>query len=107
MKILLSWLIFIAAAIIEISGDALIRKGLQGSGIILIVIGFITLGSYGIMVNQVKWDFSKILGVYVAFFALVSVVFGRVIFKENIPISTWIGLGIIVIGGLIIQFGTK
>jgi multidrug transporter EmrE-like cation transporter len=60
-----------------------------------VLIGFIILGSYGIVVNQLKWDFSKMLGVYVAVFALVSIVFGWLVFKENIPTSTWIGLGII------------
>jgi small multidrug resistance family-3 protein len=53
----------------------------------------------------VKWDFSKLLGVYVAFFAVVSVLCGLLAFKEAVPISTWLGLGLIVTGGLVIQFG--
>jgi small multidrug resistance family-3 protein len=57
------------------------------------------------MVNSVKWDFSKLLGVYVAFFATVSVLCGLLAFKETVPISTWLGLGLIIIGGLVIQFG--
>ena len=59
------------------------------------------------MVNMVKWDFSKLLGVYVAVFALVSVLFGKFIFKETIPVSTWAGLGLILLGGWVIQFGFK
>ncbi len=58
------------------------------------------------MVNMVRWDFSRMLGVYVAVFAVVSVLFGKYLFKEAIPASTWIGLAVIVVGGLIIQFGT-
>ena len=59
------------------------------------------------VVNQVKWDFSKLLGVYVGVFALVSVLVGRYFFKEAVPFSTWVGLGIILAGGLVIQFGPK
>ena len=100
-----AWLVFIAAAILEVSGDALIRKGLRGSGLALIVAGFVVLGCYGLVVNIVRWDFSRLLGVYVAVFAVISVLAGRVVFRENVPISTWVGLAVIVAGGLIIQFG--
>jgi multidrug transporter EmrE-like cation transporter len=44
------------------------------------------------------------LGVYVAVFAVISVLSGKLIFQENIPVGTWIGLGLIVAGGLVIQF---
>jgi small multidrug resistance family-3 protein len=54
-----------------------------------------------------KWDFSKIFGIYVAFFALVSILFGQFIFKETIPPSTWIGLFVIICGAMIIQFGSN
>jgi small multidrug resistance family-3 protein len=57
------------------------------------------------MVNTVKWDFSKLLGAYVAVFAVVSVLCGLLAFKETVPISTWAGLGLIVVGALVIQFG--
>jgi len=100
-----AWFVFIAAAILEVSGDAVVRKGLRASGHILIMIGFAMLGCYGVVVNMVKWDFSKLLGVYVAIFALISVLFGRFVFKEDVPAATWIGLLVIISGGMIIQFG--
>lgn len=103
----LPWLVFIAAAILEVSGDAIIRKGLRTSGFLLIILGFIILGCYGIIVNSVKWDFSKLIGVYVGVFAVISVMVSRFLFKKNIPTSTWIGLLIIIFGGLVIQFGPK
>ena len=102
----LAWLIFIGAAILEVSGDAVVRKGLRGNSLIIIAAGFIMLGCYGIVVNMVKWDFSKMLGVYVAIFALISILFGRFVFKETIPTVTWIGLCVIMCGGMIIQFGS-
>ena len=102
---ILSWLIFIVAALLEVAGDAAIRRGLRGGGALFILAGILVLGSYGMVVNCVKWDFSKLLGVYVAVFALVSVLFGRYVFKESVPLSTWVGVSVIVAGGLIIQFG--
>ena len=104
---LAAWLIFIAAALLEVGGDAVVRKGLRGSGPLIVMIGFAMLGCYGVVVNTVKWDFSKLLGVYVAIFALVSILFGHFVFKEDIPATTWFGLGVIICGGMIIQFGDK
>ncbi len=103
----LAWLIFIGAAILEVGGDAVVRKGLRGSSLIVILIGCAMLGSYGVIVNTVKWDFSKLLGVYVAIFAIISVLFGRLVFEENIPNTTWIGLIVIICGAMIIQFGNR
>ena len=102
---LLAWIVFFAAAILEVGGDAVIRRGLRGGVVWFIVLGFVTLGCYGVVVNTVKWDFSRLLGVYVAVFAVVSVLTGRFVFKETVPPSTWIGLAIIVVGGAVIQAG--
>ena len=66
-----------------------------------------TLGGYGLVVNSVKWDFSRLIGVYVGFFALVSVLVGRIVFKESIPSTTWLGLALIIVGGMVIQFGQR
>jgi drug/metabolite transporter (DMT)-like permease len=99
-------IVLVVSAFLEVGGDAIIRKGLRGSSALMIITGAFLVGSYGIVVNTVKWDFSKLFGVYVAMFALISVLFGRYLFKEHIPFSTWLGLGIIIIGGLVIQAGT-
>ncbi len=100
-------LIFIGAALLEVGGDAVVRQGLRGQKWVLILVGCVMLGAYGLVVNLVKWDFSKLLGVYVAVFALVSVLAGRFWFGETVPASTWVGLAIIVVGGLVIQFGAR
>jgi small multidrug resistance family-3 protein len=102
----LNWIIFVLAALLEVGGDAAIRRGLRGGGWWLIVAGIVVLGGYGLVVNAASsLDFSKLLGVYVAWFALVSILCGRYLFKESIPGSTWLGLVFIILGGLIIQFG--
>jgi small multidrug resistance family-3 protein len=99
--------IFVAAALLEVGGDAVIRQGLRGQKWPLILGGCLMLAVYGVVVNLVKWDFSKLLGVYVAVFALVSVLAGRFWFREAVATSTWVGLAIIVLGGLVIQVGAR
>jgi drug/metabolite transporter superfamily protein YnfA len=93
------------AAILEVGGDAVIRKGLKGGGLAFVGVGFLALGSYGVVVNLVPVDFSKLLGGYVAVFALASVVLGRLVFHEQASMTTWIGLAIIGVGSLVLQLG--
>ena len=83
-----AWLIFVVAALLEVGGDAVMRRGLRGRSLLFVVAGAVTLAGYGLVVNTVKWDFSKLLGVYVAVFALVSVLAGRFVFKDVVPLST-------------------
>ena len=97
--------VFLIAALLEVAGDAVIRVGLRGGGFMVIVIGFSMLGTYGVVVNLLGWDFSRLFGVYVAVFATVAVLVGRLVFHEAVPASTWTGLAVVVVGGLIIQFG--
>ena len=80
---------------------------LRGGGIALIVGGCCLLGLYGVVVNLAQLDFSKLLGIYVAAFAVTSVLAGKFYFGEAIPPATWIGLAIIIVGGLVIQFGGR
>lgn len=103
----LIWLIFIAAALLEVGGDAVVRLGLRGGQAWMVLLGCVLLGAYGVMVNLVRWDFSRLLGVYVACFAVISVCWGRFVFRENVPPAAWMGLGLIVAGGLLIQFSAK
>jgi drug/metabolite transporter superfamily protein YnfA len=101
----LPWLFFGLAAFFEIGGDAIIRTGIKGQNVVLMLLGAAALGAYGLVVNSVNWDFSRIFGVYVAFFALFGVLFGKFLFREQIQPATWFGLAFIIAGGLIIQFG--
>lgn len=102
---IIAWLVFVVAALLEVGGDAVIRRGLRGNRIGHVLLGFATLGCYGLLVNSIKWDFSKLIGVYIGFFALVSVLFGWIVLHERIPASTWLGLGLIIAGCSAIQFG--
>ncbi len=104
---LVAWIVFVISALLEVAGNAAIRTGLNGRGTMSILLGCILLGSYGLIVNLVQWDFSRIFGVYVCLFALVSVLCGKFLLQENIPGTTWLGVGVILTGGLIIQFGSQ
>ena len=95
------------AAGFEVGGDALIRSGLRGRGALFVALGFVTIGAYGVIVNLLPLDFSRLLATYVAFFAIVSVLFGRFLFQEAIPASTWVGLLVILVGSAIVQFGGR
>ena len=97
--------VYVGAAVLEVAGDALIRKGLRGSGAMLIAAGFVVLGSYGVVVNLLNVDFSRLLGAYVGVFAVVSVLIGRFVFRDAVPASTWFGLAVVLCGILIIHFG--
>jgi small multidrug resistance family-3 protein len=97
-------LLLVAAGILEVGGDAAVRKGLRESGISAVIVGCVMLGSYALVVNSIQWDFGKLLGVYVAVFALVSVLWGRYIMKDVIAPATIVGVSIIIIGGLIISW---
>ena len=57
--------------------------------------------------NLLDLDFSKLLGAYVGFFAVVSVCAGRFLFEDAVPASTWIGLAVILVGSLIIHAGSS
>jgi small multidrug resistance family-3 protein len=63
------------------------------------------LGSYGVVVNLLDLDFSRMLGAYVGVFAVVSVLIGHFVFQDRIPLSTWAGLAVILTGSVIIHLG--
>jgi drug/metabolite transporter superfamily protein YnfA len=98
-------LVFVGAAVLEVLGDALIRKGMRGSGLLVVGLGMAVLGAYGVVVNLLDLDFSRLLGAYVGIFAIVSVVIGRLMFNDQVPVSTWIGLAVILFGSMIIHVG--
>jgi len=101
---ILIWPILLSlAALMEVGGDAVIRRGLRRQQLALVFLGFVIVGAYGVVVNLVRWDFSRLLGVYVAFFAAASVLLGRVVFGEAVSASTWLGLALVIAGGAAIQ----
>ena len=79
------------------------RNGLQGkqSGFL---IGGLLLVVYGLVVNLSKLDFSKLMGIYIAIFFVVSQVLAVLIFKEKIHLPVLVGGALIVAGGCVLTF---
>ncbi len=88
------------AAVLEVGGDALVRWGLKSGRIPGFVLGAAALFAYGLFVNLPKWDFSRLLGVYMAVFFVASQAIGLLVFGETLSAARWVGGVLVVAGGL-------
>jgi drug/metabolite transporter superfamily protein YnfA len=92
------------AAVLEVSGDFLMRMGLRGQRWALIA-GAVVLAAYGVLVNQPAWDFGRTLGLYIAVFFVTSQLVAFLVAGERPSASLWLGGAFIVAGGLVIYLG--
>jgi len=99
-----AFLILVGAATLEVGGDALVRWGLKSGRLLGFALGAAVLFLYGLSVNLPKWDFGKLMGVYIALFFLVSQLTAVFIFHERPALPTLVGGALIVLGGLVIAF---
>lgn len=90
------------AAILEVGGDALTRWGLKSGKWYGLALGAVVLFGYGLSVNLPKWDFGRLMGVYIAVFFVVAQVVAVVFFKERVAMPALIGGALIVAGGLVL-----
>jgi small multidrug resistance family-3 protein len=95
-------LLLILAAALEVGGDALVRWGLRGGKWYGLVLGAAVLFAYGLSVNLPKWDFGRLMGVYIAVFFVVAQVVAVVVFRERLSMPTLVGGALIVTGGVLI-----
>ena len=93
-----------AAAILEVGGDALIRWGLRGGQNFGFVLGTVVLFGYGLTVNVPKWDFGRLLGVYIAAFFVVAQLAAYFFYHESPKTPMLVGGVFIVAGGMIMTF---
>ena len=91
----------LAAALLEVSGDALTRMGLRDRPVWLVA-GALTLFIYGVVVNQGRLDFGRLMGVYIAVFFVVSQLITMIVYREVPLMRTLAGGALIVLGGLTI-----
>ena len=108
--IVVAFLVLLIAACVEISGDVKIGQGFAAQSAAAVVLGWVFLGLYGVFVNGYNlltkgMNFSKMLGVYIAVFALMNLLLGWRRAPAEVSASTIVGTAVIVCGGLIIQFG--
>jgi len=92
----------VAAALLEVSGDALTRMGLRERPLFLAA-GALVLFIYGVVVNQGRLDFGRLMGAYIAVFFLVSQVVAFAFFRDTPDYKTIAGGLLIVIGGAVIM----
>jgi drug/metabolite transporter superfamily protein YnfA len=98
----------VAAAALEIAGDAAIRHGLLRSAPYWLVLGALTLVTYGLVVNTNRLiDFGRLMGLYIAVFFVVSQVLSFAFFGERPSPSVLLGGALIVAGGVVIQLGPR
>jgi len=106
MKTPLALLLLVVAAALEAGGDALVRGGLFGPTplrrAILLAGGALALFAYGCCVNLPRWDFGRLLGVYVAAFFVITQVINWAGFGQKSTLPLCVGGGLIVAGGLVI-----
>ena len=96
------------AAFLEAWGDSFFQVGFyrsSGTGRVLaIVAGAVVLAAYGSLVNVPRWDFGKLLGVYVALFFVVAQIVAKVRFGQQPTTPILVGGSLIVAGGMVITF---
>jgi small multidrug resistance family-3 protein len=82
--------------------DALVRWGLKGGRWYGLALGAAVLFAYGLSVNLARWDFGRLMGVYIATFFVVAQLAAVVFFRERLPLPTIVGGALIVAGGILI-----
>jgi len=92
------------AAVLEVSGDYLMRVGLGGRRWGLMA-GACVLAAYGLLVNRPAWGFGRTLGLYIAIFFVVSQIMAFLATGERPSPSIWLGGALVVAGGLVIHAG--
>jgi drug/metabolite transporter superfamily protein YnfA len=99
--------ILFAAALLEASGDALIRFGFRtqtsAGRAAFFALGALVLFGYGYTVNLPAWDFGRLLGVYVVFFFLIAQLIAWLVFHQRPGNGILIGGSFILVGGAIIS----
>lgn len=106
MKAVVTLLLLLVAACLEVGGDAVVRMGLKSqvgpAQISTVSLGGVVLLAYGIFVNVAPADFGRLLGVYAVIFFIVAQLVNLFAFgiRPSMPILT--GGAFILVGGLII-----
>jgi len=94
------------AAFLEAWGDSFFQVSFyRSSGLgrgLAFAAGAIVLAGYGSVVNLPRWDFGRLLGVYVTLFFVVAQILAKVRFGSSPTLPIYVGGALIVSGGLVI-----
>jgi small multidrug resistance family-3 protein len=96
------------AALLEVYGDSFFQVSFFRSSGVGRVVAFLSgaavLAAYGSVVNVPRWDFGKLLGIYVALFFIMAQVVAKMRFGQSPTPPIYAGGSLIVAGGLLIAF---
>ena len=102
------FLFLLIATTLEVTGDAMIRKGLfEHAGawrIALFLLGMALLTGYGTFLNLAPLEFGQVVGLYIATLFIVWQVVTYFTFGTLPGLPVLAGGALIVIGGLIVSF---
>lgn len=108
MNIGIAFLCLLGAAALEAAGDAIVRIGLLGGAgakrLFLYLAGGVVLLAYGLAVNSPRWDFGRLIGIYIVFFFLAAQLINWFAFHQKPPLPIVAGGALIIAGGLVISF---
>lgn len=100
--------VLLIAALLEAWGDSFFQAAFyRSSGLargLLLAAGTVVLSLYGSTVNLPRWDFGKLLGVYVVLFFLAAQILAKVRFGQSPSPPIYFGGALIVMGGAIMAF---
>jgi hypothetical protein len=100
--------LLIVATILEVSGDAIIRKSLFAHAglarLALFVLGAGLLAGYGTFLNLAPLEFREVVGLYIATLFVVWQVITFFAFRTLPTIPVMLGGIMIVTGGLVVSF---
>jgi drug/metabolite transporter superfamily protein YnfA len=108
VSVMVTLLSLLLAALLEVGGDAAIRRGLLGTGRLWVVLGGLALVAYGLTVNlNREIEFGRLMGVYIAVFFVASQLIGVVVFRDPPSWTMLVGGALFVLGGTVIQLGAR
>jgi drug/metabolite transporter (DMT)-like permease len=101
-------IILILAALLEASGDAIVRKALfEHAGVArigLFLLGVTVLAAYGTFLNLAPLEFGQVVGLYVAILFVVWQAINYFVFHQPPSWPMLVGGALIVAGGLVVSF---
>jgi len=99
-------LVLLLAAVLEASGDAIVRSALHTSSawlrVLLFLAGAGVLLAYGCVVNAPPWEFGRLIGLYVVFFFVTAQIISWLFFHQPPSRPVWLGGALIIAGGVVI-----